>query len=354
MAGTEISSSVPPNDIDLPADDLPDDGAQLNGSDDPAVEARAREMGWKPLADYRGPPGRWLPPADFVARGENILPILRDQSRRQGEELTKIKGEFGGMRHAMTGMQRTIEEQATVIKDLREMSRTATQRGYDQAMADIKAKQRQAVESGDTKAYDQLVEQAEALNSSRPAATPATEATRSTDTPARPQLSGPTQAFIAANPWFNDSGGILSNTMIAFHQEILNERGATQAALNADPALDRELLEEAKARVVEKYPERFGVEAPQPTPRPAARNPRRAAAVAAPTPEPAAPRPGTAGATINSIADPAERAEAREAFNRMKRQLPDFTEKEYMALYDDPHGDILTMQQKPRTQSNGR
>jgi hypothetical protein len=38
----------------------------------------------------------------------------------------------------------------------------------------------------------------------------------------------------------------------------------------------------------------------------------------------------------------------------MKRQMPDFTEKEYMALYDDPHGDILTMQQKPRTQPNGR
>ena len=348
MAGTEISSSVPPNDIDLPADDLPDDAAQLNGSDDPAVEARAREMGWKPLAEYRGPPGRWQPAADFIARGENILPIVRDQNRRMTERIAKLEGEVGGLRA-------TASEQLQIIKDLREMGRSQNQAGYDRAMAEIRSKQRQAVESGDTKAYDQLVEQAEALNSSRPAATPATEATRPvTDTPARPQLSGPTQAFIAANPWFNDSGGILSNTMIAFHQEILNERGATQAALNADPALDRELLEEAKARVVEKYPERFGVEAPQPTPRPAARNPRRAAAVAAPTPEPAAPRPGAAGATINSIADPAERAEAREAFNRMKRQLPDFTEKEYMALYDDPHGDILTMQQKPRTQPNGR
>ena len=37
---------------------------------------------------------------------------------------------------------------------------------------------------------------------------------------------------------------------------------------------------------------------------------------------------------INSIAEPTERAEARQAFNRMKRQfLPDYTEAEYMAVY---------------------
>ena len=48
---------------------------------------------------------------------------------------------------------------------------------------------------------------------------------------------------------------------------------------------------------------------------------------------------------INAIADPTERAEAREAFNRMKRQMPDYTEAEYIALYADPHGDVLALQQ---------
>ncbi len=342
MAGTEISSSVPQS-PDIA--DLEDDAAgELNGADDPAVEARAREMGWKPLAEYRGPPGKWQPAAQFIERGENILPIVRDQNRRLTERLGKLENEFGLLRT-------TAGEQLQIIKDLREMGRTADQRGYDRAMAEIRGKQREAVEAGDTKAYDQLVAQAEALASARPAAI-AEPATRpaADQQPQRPALSGATQSFIAENPWFN-TNKLLSDTMVGFHQEVLNERGATQAALNADPALDRELLEEAKARVMEKYPERFGAA-------PAAREPapprqRRAASVATPTPEPSAPRPGAA-ATINSIQDSAERAEAREAFNRMKRQLPDFTEKEYMALYDDPHGDILTMQQKPRTQPNGR
>ena len=50
---------------------------------------------------------------------------------------------------------------------------------------------------------------------------------------------------------------------------------------------------------------------------------------------------------IDQIQDVSERQQARDAFNRTKRQLPDYTEAEYMALYADPHADVLTMQ-KPR------
>jgi hypothetical protein len=349
MAGTTIETSVPQN-PDVP--DLPDDGAEeLNGAvvaDDPAIEARAREMGWKPLAEYRGPPGKWQPAAQFIERGENILPIVRDQNRRLTERLGKLETEFGALRA-------TASEQLQIIKDLREMGRTADQRGYNRALADIEAKKRVAVESGDTKAYDQLVEQAEALSSQRPTtvaaepARPPTEPTR----PAAPQLTVPVQTFLAANPWMS-TNKLLGDTMIAFHQEILNERGATQDILNANPELDRELLEEAKSRVMEKYPERFGTPAPTREPAPPQSRQRRAASVAAPTPEPPAPRPGATAATINSIQDPAERAEAREAFNRIKRNMPDYTEAEYMALYSDPHGDVLEMEQKRRTKPNGR
>jgi hypothetical protein len=347
MAGTAIETSVPQN-PDVP--DLPDEGAEeLNGApvtDDPAIEVRAREMGWKPLAEYRGPPGKWQPAADFISRGENILPIVRDQNRRLTERLGKLETEFGALRATAT-------EQLQIIKDLREMGRTADQRGYNRALAEIESKKRAAVESGDTKAYDQLVEQAEALSSQRPTAVAAEPVRPAVETPrpTAPQVTAPVQAFLAANPWMN-SKKLLGDTMIAFHQEILNERGATQDVLNVNPDLDRELLEEAKSRVVEKYPERFG--APPRDPAPPQPRHRRAAAVAQPTAEPPAPRPGATAATINSIQDPAERAEARDAYNRMKRNMPDYTEAEYMALYSDPHGDVLEMEQKRRTKPNGR
>src|SRR5580704_10846902 len=113
MAGTEISSSV------TDVEELPDGfAAELNSSEDsggdPAVEARAREMGWKPLAEYRGPPGRWQPAADFITRGENILPIVRDQNRRMTERIGKLEGE-------VTSLRSTAQEQLQIIKDLRDM-----------------------------------------------------------------------------------------------------------------------------------------------------------------------------------------------------------------------------------------
>lgn len=346
MAGTTVVSSVPEDEPPVDGVELlPDDDA---GAAEAATEARAREMGWKPLAEYRGPPGRWQPAADFIARGENILPIVRDANRRLTEKVGKLEGE-------MSGMRSTVDEQLKIIKDLRDMGQRADQRGYDRAMAELKTKQRQARANGDVEAFAQLVEQAEALASSHTAAAVVAEPAARPQAPRPPQATVAVQEFIRDNRWFN-TDKLLADTMTSFHNEVLQERQIEQATLDADPDLDREILEEAKGRVMDRYPERFGAApAPrEPAPPPAAR--RRAPAVIPPTNgnEPPAPRPGAVAATIASIADPAERTQARDAFNRMRRQLPDYTEAEYMALYSDPHADVLTMQRQPRRQPNGR
>ena len=331
--GSTVTSSVPDN-LEAPAD-LPIDDATLesDGTDnaEAAIDARARQMGWKPLAEYRGPPGKWQPAADFIARGENILPILRDQFRRVTERVGKLEGEI-------TGLRSTNEEQLKIIKDLRDMGQRANQAGFDRAMAEIKAKQRQAVEAGDSKAYDQLVEQAEALHGSREQinAPPASKTAEPPAPPPRPAVSPAMQSFVSQNSWFN-TDQFLTRKMIDRHIDVIQE---------GEIADEAEQLVEAKRRLVEDYPDRLG-ESPPPPREPQRRTPRRAA-VAQPTAEPNAPAPGTAATTINAIPDPAERAQAREAFNRWKRQLPDITEKEYMELYTDPHSDVLSMQQKPR------
>jgi hypothetical protein len=350
MAGTTVESSVSDQEdlADLPPEDLeppPDNG-------DAAIEARAREMGWKPLAEYRGPPGRWQPAKNFIERGENELPIVRDRNRRLEERVGRLEGEISGLRS-------TASEQLQIIKDLRDMGARANQAGYERAMAEIKSKQRQAVAAGDTPAYDQLVEQAEALASSRPAAAPVTPEPQkpATEQPPRPPVTAAVQTFYAQNPWFF-SEKLLADTMIHFHQKLLRERKLTQDFLNANPEVDREVLEEAKQRVIDKYPEEFSEysDMPQPRPAPLPASRRRAAPVAPPTPANERQQPpGVVSTTINSIADPAERAQVRDAFNRLKRQLPETTEADYMALYIDPHADVLALQQqKPRTAPNGR
>jgi hypothetical protein len=366
MAGTTVESSIPQMSgaelddaaIDAAAPELgaADDVAPSNGAD-PAIETRAREMGWKPLAEFRGRAGTWKPAAEFISRGEEVLPIVRDQNRRLLERVNRLESEVGGLRTSST-------EQLQIIKDLRDMGRKADQRGYDRAMADIKTKKAAAVEAGDTKAYQQFDQQEDALRESRSMTTPAVTAitTESGITvTAAPQVSPPplnvstaVKEFVALNAWFN-STPVLNAAMIAHHNEVLRERGITQDMLNNDTALERELLDEAKDRVMDAYPRAFGT-APlrdEPAARPVQPR-RRAASVSAPTGDAPAPRSNGQAATINSIADPAERTEARDAYNRIKRNLPDYSEAEYMALYADPHADVITLQQQKRNQPNGR
>ena len=79
---------------DLPLEDeddlfdpnAPDDEEDGEDDDPPEItlEQRARAMGWKPLAEYRGDPRRWTDAAEFIRKGEEELPVLRDQSRRIG------------------------------------------------------------------------------------------------------------------------------------------------------------------------------------------------------------------------------------------------------------------------------
>lgn len=340
--GTAVESSVP---ADLPDEEIipeGEEGLEAPTDAEAATEARARDMGWKPLAEYRGPPGKWQPAADFIARGENILPIVRDQNRRMTERMGKLEGE-------VTSLRSTAQEQLKIIKDLRDLGQRQNQAGYDRAMAEIKAKQKEARAAGDVESFAQLVEQAEALSVSRETVTPPA---RTEEPPARPpapaQLTPTVQAFIKENPWFN-SNKLLSDTMVNYHQKVLRDRHLTQDALNADPGLDRELLEEAKDMVIAKFPEEFEEPVREP---PAPRPARRAATVA--TPRPALPTAIATATKIDSIQDPAERASVRSAFNALKRQLPDTTEADYMALYNDPHADVLALQAKPRSQPNGR
>jgi hypothetical protein len=103
-------------------------------------------------------------------------------------------------------------------------------------------------------------------------------------------------------------------------------------------------LQQAKEAVMARYPAKFGIrQDPVVDPdNPAPRNepvPQRRTTVQRPT-QPAPPRVADQF-KIDSIQDPAERAQARTAFERQRRSMPEFTERDYMLLYNDPHADVV-------------
>ena len=54
------------------------------------IEQKAKAMGWSPQEEFRGDPDKWIDAAKFVARGENIMPILKENLDRALEKLEKL------------------------------------------------------------------------------------------------------------------------------------------------------------------------------------------------------------------------------------------------------------------------
>jgi len=48
-------------------------------SEEESVNEKASQMGWVPQDEWKGDPDRWRPADEFVQRGENIIPIIRDR-----------------------------------------------------------------------------------------------------------------------------------------------------------------------------------------------------------------------------------------------------------------------------------
>lgn len=302
--------------------------------DEDDLEARARLQGWRPQAEYNGRPGQWVDAKTFLKRGEERNPVLRDQVARLSDKLLKSGT-------TIDEMQAKLDEQADAINYLRKVAERADETGYKRAMAELKAKQREAVVNGDQEAYDNLEEQRAEMESARAAidAPPPPKAPKP-KTEAAPDLDPAIPAFIAENPWFNNTP-YLNTYMIEQHN----------AVIRAHPAMPiGEQLAIAKANTVKKFPEAFGVTPPTPDDddEPA---PRRVRTVAAPTSS--APVRAGARSPFERIADPTERREAEATWKKLNAKDEELTANIYVTMLLNPESDILDLlkQEKKRKAS---
>jgi len=187
------------------------------------------------------------------------------------------------------------------------MSRNAEDRAYIRAVRELDQRQRQAVEAADTTSYDAIQRERQDLDQHRPRPV-AAPPVRSDPEPVRqvpPQIAPEVEMWVRDNPWFN-TDPVLNGVAIAFDAEVKREHPEWSVG---------EQLAEAKARVVARFPEKFG-------------NPRRAA-------------PATVLTSNNSPAPKKGKGvkdlpkEYQDAFARFKRQMPDYTEAEYLKTLGD-------------------
>ena len=165
-------------------------GTVIPGEQTP-IETKARGMGWMPKEEFKGDEKKWRPAEEFVERGENILPIVK-------ERLGKLEKTNQKLAKELSETHQSVRD----IKDFFDNSRKSDRKkAYQEAFQDIEAQQRAAVEIGDTDSYDDL--QKKKLQSYRQF----TEESKAADAPRREEGPSPEEdqradEFIKDNDWF--------------------------------------------------------------------------------------------------------------------------------------------------------
>lgn len=158
------------------------------------IEATARDMGWRPLEEFRGDPSKWVDAETFVSRGEHFLPILRANNKRLQDQVSDQAAELAQTRALLEASQESI-------KELKKFHDEDTARQVAKARKDLIAEIKVAREEGDVEREVTLqteVNRLDAAVAAAPAQAPAAPAT-----PAKPAAADPDfVAWEADNQWF--------------------------------------------------------------------------------------------------------------------------------------------------------
>jgi hypothetical protein len=214
----------------------------------PEIEARARAMGWRPQEEFNGDPNKWKPAADFVAKGENDLPVLRENLRRTTSTITDLQARFA----------RQEQENKATVERLERMSEAALKRQKDTLEAQYQAAMRNAAANGDVDAYDRL--DAGRRQAVTEFDTQVAEVKRPVET--QPQRGNAPSAedtakiegWINRNPWYR-SDMELNHAATAYSSFLTQQ--------NPNMGLD-ENLKQTEAHMRKRYADKFGTVADPP------------------------------------------------------------------------------------------
>lgn len=157
------------------------------------VQREAEAMGWIPPTRFRGDPERFVDADVYIKRGNEVLPIVREQNKRLHTELEAVRTQSAQTAQALKAAQAAIEQ-------MEERHTVATQRAVEDARKQVKAQLAAASEAGDhdgvAELTDQLTRMREAEKAPAPAAKPAAAPEPAFTPP--PDLA----EWNAENPWF--------------------------------------------------------------------------------------------------------------------------------------------------------
>lgn len=198
-----------------------------NMSDEEA-ESQARLLGWRPKEEFNGDDTKFTDAKTFLDKANTNVPMLRENAKKIDARNRQLEEQIKSMNEKLQALTKRADE--------------ADKLGYERAIREIEARQRQAVENGDVEAWDNLQKQKQDLNKNpiHPGNTPINQGIDIND-----QIA--IQVFEQSNPWFKKDPD-LNEDMVGFIMGIKSK--------NPDLALS-EVLERAKERTIKANPDKF-------------------------------------------------------------------------------------------------
>jgi len=283
MADTEFNPEVLDN---TPAEGEEGSTTDQQSDNTPDYEAEARIMGWRPESEWRGDPRAFVSAEEFVRRGEEITPILRENNKKLMVEL-KARDE------------RIAQIQAT-MQQLVETHKGSEKRMYEQALADLKQQRKDAISSMDGERFAEVEEQIEAMTAAREIA-----ASVNTPPPAAaqvPQIDPAFEGWVQQNPWYLEDPK-LRRRADAIGKALIDE---------GRPERGMDFFNLVREEMSEMYPDKIGT------------GRRQAGRVEGNTPR--ASR--SSGRSYRDLP-----AEAKALCDTFVRDIPGFTREQYVADY---------------------
>lgn len=196
-----------------------------------AIEAEARQQGWKPLEEFEesgGNPAHWRDANEFLEFGQRMNPILRKNNEELKKQIQEIKGQFDQYKNTASEIIRMQKEQV--------------KKEYDGQINFLKSQIKAARGAGDYDTAAEFEEQLDNLKENAP--------DFPSDKPqqqAQPTLFAPEeyQAWAQENPWAEKDRGLnAAATGLAIQFGNQGIRGM-------------ELLRAVEKEIKEQFPEKF-------------------------------------------------------------------------------------------------
>jgi hypothetical protein len=203
--------------------------------------AEAKQLGWKDPSEWKGAPPKngFVKAAEYVKRGETVIPIIKSQLTKSEKENQRLAQEFAAYK----------TEQAEKFSRMEKMNGAAMKRQREQLEEEFSARIDRATEVGDTAKVRELRKaERDALKEFD---ADAADTKKEEKKEAKDGLPSDVQETIAAwikdNAWYNDDEDMQA-VAIRHHGKLLRDHPSWSMDKN---------LEETRKYVAKRFPAEF-------------------------------------------------------------------------------------------------